>query len=449
MRTVASILLPVLLLAGCSPKVTTHLAGTYPPLGPDEVIAVVELYAPEPENATPVGLIRIEDSGLTTQKNGSYEHVIALAKEQARAAGGNVVRLTRHWEPDFHSSIHRIEARILLVDDISELILEPVQALNPDHPDCAIVHFYCMPGYYIDYDVHIGEDTVFRALEASKGEVELHESGEIEIWAKTESRASIPLQVEHGGDYYVRCEYEMGVLTGRPSLELVPAPLGRNEYDSILAREAPENARPQTTFRFSVEGGGAFSTGRVPSELDAVVRDHYKKLKWGYSYGADATWFFAGNVGVGLKYHNLHAAHSVDVTATSKTDGSVRNGKLEDRMDTCFIGPFISYRHQNAERTHAFVLLYGLGYMARVDKAILIDPYTERGATLGTTFEIGYEKMLTDHLALGASFALYSGTLATTTITDQDGVQTATVLGDDEQISLDHLTLSLGLRYCF
>jgi hypothetical protein len=53
------------------------------------------------------------------------------------------------------------------------------------------------------------------------------------LWAKTETREEIPINIELGREYYVRCSVRMGAFVGRPQLELVDPQFGKYEFDKI------------------------------------------------------------------------------------------------------------------------------------------------------------------------------------------------------------------------
>ena len=63
--------------------------------------------------------------------------------------------------------------------------------------------------------------------------VKVFDPGVIEIWAKTESKTSVSIEVEAGGEYYVRCGVSVGFFVGHPSFDLVPASVGNMEYKSL------------------------------------------------------------------------------------------------------------------------------------------------------------------------------------------------------------------------
>lgn len=61
-----------------------------------------------------IGTIRIGDSGLSI--NCSYKKVIEKAKNKARKAGGNCIKLTEVLEPDWTSTCYRIKAIIYRIN---------------------------------------------------------------------------------------------------------------------------------------------------------------------------------------------------------------------------------------------------------------------------------------------------------------------------------------------
>ena len=111
-----SVLAAALLLAGCTPKIVPQISKSATLLSSTAEVSVIEIDAPQPANAEVLGTVRIGDNGFTSAKAGSYENVISLAKEEARRAGGNAIKITSHESPDAQSSVHRIKATILKVD---------------------------------------------------------------------------------------------------------------------------------------------------------------------------------------------------------------------------------------------------------------------------------------------------------------------------------------------
>lgn len=222
------------ILCGCSPKITSNLVSNLQPLGAEDEVVVVDLDGTVPESAVFLGTVKIGDTGFTATKNGTYDAVIGLAKEKARQAGGNVVLITRHQFPDRQYTIHRIQADVFRVDE-ADLSLLDKPIVFSDHPDYAIVYIYRPYGLgsMVSYDVYVNDTKVYKAGEKTKAEVKIYEAGDYELWARTESRTDIPLVVELGGEYFVRCTVGMGILVGYPVLEAVSAGIGSAEYNMI------------------------------------------------------------------------------------------------------------------------------------------------------------------------------------------------------------------------
>ena len=102
--------------------------------------------------------------------------------------------------------------------------------------DCALVHIYRvgrMAGAAIGYDVNLDGEKVYRATNKSKTTIRITTPGSHTLSAKTESAAELPLDIQLGREYYVRCGMKMGVMVGRPELEMVDASTGKAEFNNI------------------------------------------------------------------------------------------------------------------------------------------------------------------------------------------------------------------------
>ena len=224
----------VAILSGCSPKITSSFTSHHTPLAKDAEVLVLDMAAPMPENAGVIGQIKIGDTGFTT-KNGNYAAVLNIAKDEARKAGGNVVKITEHKSPDMLSSMHRIKAVILRVDDLSVLSDDISDVEISTHPDYAVIYFYreSGAGALVSYDVYVGDTKVYRSRPNTNAEVKLYEEGDVEVWAKTEAKEVLPLTIRKGSDYFVRTSVSAGIMIGRPRMEIVSAKAGREEYESV------------------------------------------------------------------------------------------------------------------------------------------------------------------------------------------------------------------------
>ena len=112
------------------------------------------------------------------------------------------------------------------------LTSDTASAALPAGTPYALLHFYRpgkMTGFLIGYDVHVGDSVGYRARNGSRGDVRRRVPGPVAVWAKTEAREEIVLDVRPGREYYVRCTLGMGALVGRPHLQQVSVAQGRKE----------------------------------------------------------------------------------------------------------------------------------------------------------------------------------------------------------------------------
>jgi hypothetical protein len=105
----------LLVFSSCDPRVTTQLYKRYPPLNPQDNVIILGLSDLIPDDAEILGELKIGDTGFSVDCN--YEIVIMLAKTEARKVGGNAIKITYHAFPDFVSTCHRIQAKILKINE--------------------------------------------------------------------------------------------------------------------------------------------------------------------------------------------------------------------------------------------------------------------------------------------------------------------------------------------
>lgn len=221
-------------LSSCSPKLTSSILKSYPSLDYKENVVVLGLNQSQPSGSEEIGELEIKDAGFST--NCSFEAVIEKAKLEARRAGGNAIKITRHTAPSaFGSSCHQIRAKILKVDHPEELKEDEGIVLNTDY---AIVNVYRYggPGSLINYDLYLGDTVICRVRNNFKATVHVKKDGLNRIWARTESKAEIPINIKIGREYFIKCGVGMGAFVGRPLLEMVDPKTGKLEFESFNAK---------------------------------------------------------------------------------------------------------------------------------------------------------------------------------------------------------------------
>ncbi len=233
-----SLVAAVLALPACSPKLTSSITRQLAPLTAEDDIVVIDARTAIPDNAILLGTAKVGDSGFTTPANGTYDKTLSLVMGEARSAGGNVIRITKEIPPTPNYTTHRIEAEIYRLDDLSLLTREKENdtVVTSQHPDYAIIYFY-RPGDTIGplvkYDVYINDTKVYHCVRNTKAEVKIYEPAKVRIWAKTEAKTEITLDVAQGEDYYIECDVAMGIFVGRPDLRVTDPRFGVNIYNSI------------------------------------------------------------------------------------------------------------------------------------------------------------------------------------------------------------------------
>lgn len=220
----------------CSPKISTSIRSSYPPLDYKEEVVVMGLNQAEPGQAELIGCVKITDTGFTA--NCGYDLVIDKAKLEARKIGGNAIKVIEHRPPSFSSSCHRIVAKILKVEDIENLIAEVEKEEPLLDVDYAILNVYRYggAGALVNYDLYLGDSVICRVKNNFKTTLHIKKDGLNSLWARTEAKSEVPIDIKMGKTYYLRCGVTMGAFVGHPRLELVDGKTGKAEFESFEAK---------------------------------------------------------------------------------------------------------------------------------------------------------------------------------------------------------------------
>lgn len=229
----------LVLFIGCSPKMSPSATdNSVKPLSEDAEVLVLHLNQALPDSCRQIG--KITAGGLDS--NFHYNAAVADAKVQARKMGGNIVKIIGYKDPGIVAPSYRIKANILYSANAHQLIAAN-QAMKDslhrskfgDHPDHAILYAYrpSGPGALIGYNLHLGDSVICRMKNYSKYEIRLCKEGPTTVWARTEAKESIPLNVKFGEEYFLKCTIQMGFFVGEPDLRLIEQEPGEAEYEVI------------------------------------------------------------------------------------------------------------------------------------------------------------------------------------------------------------------------
>lgn len=221
-----------LFFISCGPRIVTKIHTKMSPLDYRQEVNVLNNEIPVPDNAVLLGMVKVGDNGFSRSNN--YSDVIGNATEEARKVGGNLIQLTKHKHPDFWSTTHRIKANIYYVENLEELEEAPEKP-NYLTPTTAILHIYRSNsmGALLDLKLHLGDKLLCIVKNNWKMSIPVTTDGLNTLWIKTEKKTELPIKIEFGKEYYIRCAVNMGIVTGRAQLELINNKTGKLEFDAI------------------------------------------------------------------------------------------------------------------------------------------------------------------------------------------------------------------------
>lgn len=238
-KTSLQLILLFILFNSCSLKITTSITKSYQPLDYKKDVVILQLNQEIPEGTETLGEVKIQDSGLSV--NCGYDVAIEKAKTEARKVDGNAIKIIKHKKPELlGSSCHRITAKILKINDIESYVSENASDEELLDVDYAILKVYrenSFSGAVVGYNLRLGDSVICRVKNNFKQTIHIKKDGLNTLWAKTESKVEIPINIKHGKTYYLRCGVKMGAFVGRPSLELVDSSTGKYEYESIKTKQ--------------------------------------------------------------------------------------------------------------------------------------------------------------------------------------------------------------------
>lgn len=111
----------------------------------------------------------------------------------------------------------------------------------------ALLHVYRGggAGFLIDYDLHLGDTVICRVSAKSKTTIRIKKKVSDILWAKTEAKEELPITIEPGHAYYIRCGMTMGAFVGHPSIRLMDAKVGKAEF---AGQKVPKGAQRDVVF---------------------------------------------------------------------------------------------------------------------------------------------------------------------------------------------------------
>lgn len=197
-----------------------------------------------PASAKVIGTFKLGDNGFKTDCQ--YQRVIEKAKEKAAKAGGNAIKITELKEPDMWSGCYRIKGEILTIPDAEKYLQQEAVSDTYSSDEAvdsslnyALLYIYRpknFNGSAIGYDIYLDDSLLCRAVNNSKYEIKVYQTGKHKLWAKTEAKAIVPVNLVPGKKYYVKCTIQTGLWVGQPSMNLIDPMQGEEEYAIVKGR---------------------------------------------------------------------------------------------------------------------------------------------------------------------------------------------------------------------
>lgn len=176
-------------------------------------------------------------------------------------------------------------------------------------------------------------------------------------------------------------------------------------------------------FRIAAHAGYGYRFGKVDPSLPEAQREFVNKLHHGLFLGADLSWFFREQLGIGARVSDLQSMTEGYGTVTYK-DGTKKSGTMRDQVDILFAGPQLSYRFMGGSGRSAFLMHIALGYMAIFDRTKAVSETVRiNGASMGFATDIAYEYKVLEGLWLGLQLSALGGSVSSATVSGAASTQ--------------------------
>ncbi len=198
-------------------------------------------------------------------------------------------------------------------------------------------------------------------------------------------------------------------------------------------------------FKIALSGGWSYRLGKVSDMVPMDYQSYVKKLKMGYHYGGDITFYVSKQWGFGIKSTNFRAKNELLNVPYTSMDGTVVYGVMRDDISIYLIAPYVSSRVFDSYNRHSLMFNFGIGYVGYDNKAVLLSDIRIKGSTLGLLWDVGYDIGLTKNIALGFQFSFIAATLTSCDITSGGYTQHVT-LSKGTYENLSRIDVSVGVR---
>ena len=267
--------------------------------------------------------------------------------------------------------------------------------------------------------------------------------------AKTEARRvggnALRITEHRVPDFWSTCHRITTEIFRIEDIENYMAIAQTDRTDYVLAYEII-NDFPR--FRFAVDGGWQRRTARLSPDLEAGMREHYRRMLSGFHGSIRGAYFFDRHQGVELMFSRQMFGNSPDGIFTFDDGNHFISGSLNNKMTISYIGANYVVRLFDSRGRNSWLFSIGAGYVGYNNRFIFNDAERVRttAGALGSYASIAYDIKLSENFGMFFQVSTISGSFRHFDLTI-DGVTTRERLPERTSEGLGTIKFSVGLRF--
>ena len=191
------------------------------------------------DSELPAGAQPIATAKGSVGEESGFEWAIEKLGMQARNKGGNAMLIREVKYGGVFRAVITVVADVYRLDSVEQRVARKQQTLDsivrsvlPANAGYSLL-YVCRPshtaGWIMPYTLRQGDSAVCRVKNGGKCVVQLYGRDRVTFWARTETRASLDLDVRPGHVYLLSCMLTTGIVVARPLLFRVSTYYGIEE----------------------------------------------------------------------------------------------------------------------------------------------------------------------------------------------------------------------------
>lgn len=187
----------------------------------------------------PAGAQKLRSVTRRAQLYYGFDRAVEKAAAVAAKSRGNTILIRKVKYPNAFRGRVVVKADIYHLENVASRIDRKKHAadsllrtLLPAEAPYALLYAVrpaCYYGSIIRYNLHAGDSTVCRVKNGESYKIQLHGSGSVKLWARTEARETVQADIHPGKVLLLHCTVAPGLFVGRPSIHLVDTYYGIEE----------------------------------------------------------------------------------------------------------------------------------------------------------------------------------------------------------------------------